>query len=122
MKNRKIALWVLIVLITLGVGIGGVLKLIKLPMFVANAESLNYSVAFSQFIGLMEIIGSIGLYIKKYRIWAALGIISILIGAIGVSVGAEAGIEHHIGPLIPLMLCVGIISLDTYYTVIKLKG
>ncbi len=89
-------------------------------MFVENAEALNYSAGFSQFIGLMEIIGCIGLYMKPLRIWAALGLIIILIGAVGVSVGAEAGIEHHMGPLVPLLLCIGIIALDRNYKLTRI--
>lgn len=107
--------WALIVLITLGVGVGGFLKLIRVDFFVQNALRLNYTAEFSQFIGLLEVLGSIGLFFPKWRLWALLGLSIILVGAVGVSVGAGAGFEHHMGPVVPLLLCLLTICLDDTY-------
>lgn len=111
--------WGIIVLLTLAVGVGGVLKVARVDFFMKNAEALHYSMEFAQLIGLFEVLGCIALYFSKWRLPALLGLCAILLGAIGVSVGAQTGVDHLIGPTIPLILCVLVLTLDNSYKLVR---
>lgn len=108
--------WILIGILTLGIGLGGVFKVFQVEFFVKNAEALHYSAQFGQLIGLFEVLGCAGLYFKRFRVWALLGLCAILFGAVGVSVGAQAPFHHHFGAAIPLGLCILTLILDDSYS------
>lgn len=114
--------WGIIALITLSVGLGGLFKLARMEFFMKNAEVLHYSAEFAQVIGFFEVLACVGLYFAKWRLFALLGLCSILLGAIVVSVGAQTGIDHLIGPTIPLILCILVLFLDNSYKLIRSDG
>lgn len=41
----------------------------------------GYNATFSYIIGALELLGAIGLFFPKFRMWAAYGLIGIMIGA-----------------------------------------
>jgi uncharacterized membrane protein YphA (DoxX/SURF4 family) len=78
-KTRKILMWVLIGLLSVQFLGASVSK------FMGNEEAnfirWGYSPMFAYIIGVLEIMGVIGLYIPKFRSYAAFGIIGIMLGA-----------------------------------------
>jgi putative oxidoreductase len=60
-----------------------VMPLFGVDMFVKNMEGLNYGYAWTVFIGALDLTGGIGLLFKKWRGYAALGLIFLMMGAIG---------------------------------------
>jgi DoxX-like family len=87
MKIKKIVLYVLISLGALQFCAIGFLKtvgpFIGIDMFIKSMGRLNYDHTLTFIIGLIDLLGGIGLLFKKYRPYAALGIILLMHGAIG---------------------------------------
>jgi hypothetical protein len=87
MKGRKIALYILIGLGALQFIAIGILKtvgpFVGIDMFIKSMGRLHYDHTWTFIIGMIDLIGGIGLLFKKYRPYAALGIILLMHGAIG---------------------------------------
>jgi putative oxidoreductase len=60
-----------------------IMPLFGVDMFVKNMAVLNYSYAWTVFIGSLDLLGGIGLLFKKWRGYAALGLVFLMQGAIG---------------------------------------
>jgi hypothetical protein len=87
MKAKRIALYILIGLgafqfITIGV-LKTIGPFVGIEMFIKSMSRLNYDHTWTFFIGMFDLLGGIGLLVKKYRPYAALGIIFLMHGAIG---------------------------------------
>lgn len=83
MKGKKIVLWVLIVLLGLAFVWSGIMKLTDLGgVSSAGFIQAGLPLWFMYFIGVCEIAGGIGLFFKRTSVWAAYGLIIIMVGAI----------------------------------------
>jgi DoxX-like family len=103
MKARKIALYVLIGLGALQFCAIGFLKtvgpFIGIDMFIKSMGRLHYDHTWTFLIGMIDLLGGIGLMFKKYRPYAALGIILLMHGAIGSHATAgDAFVGTLLGP------------------------
>lgn len=83
MKGKKIILWILIVLLGLMFAWSGIMKVTDLN----GVSSTGFIQAglplwFMYLIGVLEIAGGAGLFFRQTTIWAAYGLIGIMIGAI----------------------------------------
>ena len=87
MKTKRIILYILIGLGALQFCAIGFLKtvgpFIGIDMFIKSMGRLNYDHTMTFIIGAIDLAGGIGLLFKKYRPYAALGIILLMHGAIG---------------------------------------
>ena len=84
-KYLPIALQVLLVLLFLGPAF---MKLTANPMIVAAFENFGYAPWFMYFIGVAELLGALGIAFggfihKKLPVLATLGLMTIMVGAIG---------------------------------------
>jgi len=83
---RKIAGWILVVLLALlFVPIGG-MKLLGVPAAVKEFDMIGFGQWFRYVTGTLELSGAIGLLIPKYRFWAALLIATIMLCATGINI------------------------------------
>ncbi|MBJ7536720.1 DoxX family protein [Marinomonas transparens] len=80
-KFKKYGLWAIMALTALAFIAGGVGKLMGVPMMHQSFATLGLPVFFGYFIGVCEISGAIGLFIKKLSSLAAAGLALIMIGA-----------------------------------------
>ncbi len=81
-KTQKITYRVLLVLISIGFVAAAIPKLMGDPMAEAGFIQAHLPIWFMYFIGVAEICGVIGLWIKRLQLWAAGGLLIILVGAI----------------------------------------
>jgi hypothetical protein len=103
MKAKKIALYILIGLGALQFCAIGFLKtvgpFIGVDMFIKSMGRLHYDHTWTFIIGAIDLLGGIGLLFKKYRPYAALGIIFLMHGAIGSHATAgDAFVGTLLGP------------------------
>lgn len=80
-KNQKIIYYILLVLVSLVFIMGAYPKLVSDPMSVAGFAKAHLPLWFMYFIGVAEVAGAIGLWIRSLSIYAAYGLFIIMIGA-----------------------------------------
>lgn len=83
MKTKNIIGWVIAVLLSLAFLMTGISKLTGQEVLVQNFQKWGFPLAFMYFVGASEIAGAIGLLIKKFRGLAAIGLVLLMMGAIG---------------------------------------
>lgn len=91
--------------------ISGFAKLFGVPMFHVPFTLMNLPTGFGYLVGLMEVIGALGLFLRDYRVLSASGLLAIMMGAIYFHFNYEAAMNA----LPALSLSVGlflIIKLD----------
>ncbi|WP_432468246.1 DoxX family protein [Agarivorans sp. Z349TD_8] len=81
-KFKQYGLWVILALTALAFLAGGIGKLMGVEMLHKSFATLGLPVFFGYFIGLFEIAGAIGIFIKKLSSLAAVGLALIMLGAI----------------------------------------
>ena len=81
MSSTNYPLMLAIVLVALYVGGGGIAKLAGVPYVHSSFPALGLPEWFGYFIGVCEVLGAIGLFIRPLSALAALGIGIIMIGA-----------------------------------------
>ena len=94
--------WILSVLLFFLFISVGFLKLIAHESEVKIFESFGYAIWFMYFIGTLEVLGSIGLLIKKTKFYASIGLIFIMLGAIYSNI--KIGSSGFLFPLFILIL------------------
>lgn len=111
-KTQNIVRWILLILVTIVLlGVGG-MKLSGSPMEMTMFAGWGYPVWFMYFIGACEVLGAIGLHVKKVSRIAAICLIMLLCGAVGTHVFNAEGLVAPI-PATVLILCLfGILYLD----------
>jgi uncharacterized membrane protein YphA (DoxX/SURF4 family) len=117
MKAKKIILYLLIGLGAFQFITIGVLKTIGpfagIDMFIKSMSRLHYTHAWTFFIGALDLLGGIGLLFKKYRPYAAMGIICLMLGAIGSHATAgDAFIGTLLGPGMAAIIMTVILLLE----------
>jgi len=75
---RKIAGWILVVVLALVFALVGGMKLLGVPGAVKEFEMIGFGQWFRYVTGVLEVAGAIGLLIPRYRFWAALLIACIM--------------------------------------------
>ena len=80
-KVKNILAWILTAIMTFQLGMAGFFKVIAHEDWVNNFSRWDYPLWFMYVIGVLQLAAVVGLYIPKTRIWAAMGIIGLMIGA-----------------------------------------
>ena len=102
-KTKNIIGWIITGLLVLAFLMAGGVKLSGQEEMVQNFDKWGYPIVFMYVIGLFEILGAIGLLVKNFRIFSAIGLILLMLGAIGTHlINGEA----FFAPLILLLLLV----------------
>jgi uncharacterized membrane protein YphA (DoxX/SURF4 family) len=81
----NIAGWILSVVLALVFSLAGGTKLIGVPGMVAEFAQIGIGQWLRYVTGVLEVSGAIGLLIPKFRFWAALQIVAVMVGATGVN-------------------------------------
>jgi uncharacterized membrane protein YphA (DoxX/SURF4 family) len=82
---RNIAGWILAVFLAVVFLLAGGVKLIGVPGMVTEFSQIGIGQWFRYVTGIVEVSGAIGLLIPKFRFWAALQIVAVMVGATGVN-------------------------------------
>jgi putative oxidoreductase len=82
---RNIAGWILGIFLALVFLLAGGVKLIGVPGMVTEFAQIGIGQWFRYVTGIVEVSGAIGLLIPKFRFWAALQIVAVMVGATGVN-------------------------------------
>lgn len=101
MKTKKIISLVISGLLGLAFILAGFAKLSGQEEMVVNYEKWGLPIILMYFVGLSEILGAIGLFIKKTRLLAIGGLSILMLGAIGTHV---VNGEPFFPPLVLLLL------------------
>ncbi|MEL7106670.1 MAG: DoxX family protein [Pseudomonadota bacterium] len=78
----KYVTWAAMAIVTLVMLAGGVMKLTGNPLATASFAALGLPAWFALFIGVCEIAGAVGLWLRKTSMLAAIGIAIIMVGAV----------------------------------------
>ncbi len=81
-KAKAIVLWICIGLASLGFAAAGGAKLMGVEQVHMSFAIMGLPVWFGYFIGLSEVLGAIGLWLRKLSFYAASGLLIIMLGAI----------------------------------------
>lgn len=82
-KTKNITGWVITGLLALAFIMAGATKLMGQEMHLQNFERWGIPIAFMYIIGALEALGVVGLFIKKWRVLAGLGLAGLMLGGIG---------------------------------------
>ncbi|SMY05905.1 DoxX family protein [Flavimaricola marinus] len=105
----KYATWAAMAVVTLIMLMGGVMKLMGDPMATTSFGVLGLPAWFATFIGICEIAGGIGIWLRRTSMLAAIGIAIIMVGAIYYHV-VHTPISEGIPAIVVLLCCGWIIS------------
>lgn len=108
-KTQRIISWILLTIVTLAFFGAGMVKLLGLQIEVEMFTHWGYPLWFMYFIGVSEVLGAIGLHVKKVSRFAAIGLCIIAIGAIGTHVLNGEGLIAPIPATILLLSLFGIL-------------
>ena len=96
-------------IVTLIMLMGGVMKLSGNPMATTSFTTLGLPAVFGTFIGVCEIAGAIGLWVRRTSMLAAIGILLIMLGAVYYHI-MHTPLTEGIPAFIVLACCAWIIS------------
>jgi putative oxidoreductase len=102
-KTQKVIYYVLLVLVSAAFLMASIQKLMGNDQAIAGFTMVGLPVWFCYFIGVCEVLGVIGLWIKKTQKLAAWGLMIIMASAVVVT------LMEHMGAVAILPLIVGII-------------
>ena len=102
-KNQKVAYYILLVIISALFLVSGISKLMGQPEASAGFASVGLPVWFMYVIGIGEVFGAIGLWIRPLFRYAYEGLFVVLLGAFGTTL-AVMGVAMAIFPLIAAIL------------------
>lgn len=105
----KYVTWVIMAIVSLVMIGGGAMKLTGNPMASQSFITLGLPAAFGLFIGVCEIAGGLGIWLKKTSMLAAIGIAIIMVGAIYYHV-MHTPLVEGIAAAVVLLCCLFIIS------------
>jgi uncharacterized membrane protein YphA (DoxX/SURF4 family) len=111
-KTQTITRWVLLVLVTIAFLAGGSMKVLGTDIETNMFINWGYPIWFMYLVGTCEILGAIGLHIKRVSRFAAIGLIVILIGAIGTHVFHQEGLMAPTPATLLMLFLFGILYID----------
>lgn len=79
--TSNVLAWIIAVLLAVVFVFAGGAKLLGAPAMVQEFAQIGVGQWFRYFTGLLEVSGAIGVLIPKYRLWAALQIAVVMVGA-----------------------------------------
>ena len=105
----KYATWAAMAVVSFVMIAGGVMKLTGNPMATASFVTLGLPAWFATFIGVCEITGAFGIWVRRTSMLAAMGIAAIMVGAVYYHV-VHTPIAEGIPAMVVLVLSAWIIS------------
>lgn len=105
----KYVIWAAMAIVTLVMLMGGVMKLTGNEMATASFAVLGLPAWFATFIGVCEIAGAVGIWLRRTSMLAAIGIAIIMVGAVYYHV-VHTPVSEGIPAMVVLACCGLIIS------------
>ena len=105
----KYVTWIAMAIVTLIMLMGGVMKLTGNEMATASFGVLGLPAWFATFIGVCELAGAVGLWLRRTSMLAAMGIAVIMVGAVYYHV-MHTPIAEGVPAIVVLLCCGWIIS------------
>lgn len=105
----KYATWIAMAIVTLVMLMGGAMKLTGNELALKSFSDMGLPSWFATFIGVCEVAGAIGLWLRKTSVLAAAGIAIIMVGAIYYHI-AYPPVQAGIPAMVVLACCGWIIS------------
>ncbi len=109
-KKQKITYYILLVLVSLLFLMAAVFKFMTSAQEVAGFAQVGLPVWFMYWIGIGEVLGTIGLWVKSARYYAAEGLFLVLAGAFGTTL-VTMGFLLSLLPLVVAVLIIIILKL-----------
>lgn len=81
-KLRSVGVWAVAILAALAFVSAGVFKLLGTEALHLSFATMGLPVWFGYFIGLAEVLGGLGLLVRRTATWSAAGLFIIMLGAI----------------------------------------
>jgi uncharacterized membrane protein YphA (DoxX/SURF4 family) len=106
MKNfntQSIMIWILTILLSLVFVAAGTAKLFSVEQVIVSFQLLGMP-SMAIVVGLLEIIGAVALFVPKLRFMAALGLLVIMLGAIGYHLTLDPE-KNAVPALVLFVLC-----------------
>jgi uncharacterized membrane protein YphA (DoxX/SURF4 family) len=100
-RTRSIAYWVTTVLIAAEFASGGVIDLLRVPIF--GGQDFGYPAYFSTIIGVWKILGAAAVLAPRFPLlkeWAYAGMFFTMTGAVATLVAVGDGVETLVAPII----------------------
>lgn len=111
-KIKTIIRWILLIFVTVAFLGVGTMKLLGTDIERALFAGWHYPLWFMYFTGACEVIGAIGLHVKKVSRWATYGLICVTIGAIFTHVYNNEPWTHPIAATLLMLSLFGILYLS----------
>lgn len=118
MKARRVIMWILLVLAAGQFICVGAAKSAGVEAMMKGFRELNYTDGFGRFIGVCELLGGIGLLLSRTRLWAALGLMIIMVGAVGSHLGAGQAPDTTVPAAVSFFMLLGILALDDSFKLV----
>ena len=109
-KGKKIALWVLRVVVGLAFLAAGGSKLAGAPVMVAMFAKIGFGQWFRILTGSLEVTAAIGLVVPRFTVYAASLLAAVMVGAIGFHLTTLGG--NPVPPMVLLLLVISILWLS----------
>jgi hypothetical protein len=87
LKGVRILKWCLSGLVAIPFIIFGGMKLIGLEMMMERMAEINYAASATRMIGIIEVLGVIGLFLSRTRVFSLSLFVLIMAGAVGSHIG-----------------------------------
>ena len=102
-RSRKVVYWIATGLLAAQCTVGGVLDLVRAPVFVGLMEHLGYPGYFSMIIGAWKVLAAVAVLLPgtpRLKEWAYAGIFFDFTGAIVSHLSAGDGAATVVGPIV----------------------
>jgi uncharacterized membrane protein len=109
---KKKVFYTLLVLLSIQISIVGLLKLVGFEPLYQQLNELNISKEMGLFIGLMEVLAVFGIWIRRTRGIALLGLLFLIISAIAVHFGAAVELTKAVPALVSFVLVCALLYLN----------
>ncbi len=104
-RVTKIIAWIITGLLSLAFLFSGIAKITGQEFYVTGFIHWGYPLYFMYILGILQILGVIGLYLKKFRFWAAVGLAGIMAGAVVTHILSQE-VEVIFGPALLMVLSI----------------
>ncbi len=113
MKIRKIVLYILLALLSFQMAVVGSFKVLAADPFLSNMKALHYSTGFTIFLGAVEVLGAIGLWIPRFRNLALVGLLLIMPGAIAAHISGSQPVNTIGGAVVSSLVIIAALCLNS---------
>ncbi len=117
MNLKQIIFYALLAILGLGFGGAGVMKVIGNPEMLQNMYELGYSAWATRMVGALEVIGVLGLFFRKTRATAMVGLLPLAVGAWASHITAGHSFQHQFPAMMLICFLIAALDLDDTFDI-----